>query len=221
MQHHRQVAISLPDDHAKLVVQPREVEVLVEQGGEARDLGILLEADPPEDTLGALDGRQRVVGHQYDRHLALFGAVDHHRRGPDVARQHQRRGRSLQRGQLQVDPVAARVVATVRVGPESVRDGDDGNVRGMLLAGRRLWVYHLGADGGWALTPVDTSTGRTGPGLALPSLGMCELATDGTDVWFGSAPGDDMGVFRVDLRSRTVSRVRGLTHDETYALRLS
>src|SRR6266508_1776747 len=82
----------LPYSQAKLIVQPREIEALVEQRDEAADFGFLLEANMAEDALGALNRGQCVVGHQDNRHFALLGAIEHCWRWPDIAGQHQRRG---------------------------------------------------------------------------------------------------------------------------------
>src|SRR6266511_6099913 len=78
------LAILSRNGHPQLIVQTRVIEALVKQRYEARDLGLLLEANVAENALGALHRRQCVVGHQNDRYLAILGAVDHRWRGADI-----------------------------------------------------------------------------------------------------------------------------------------
>lgn len=126
---------------------------------------------------------------------------------------------------VQLDPMTTQVVSTVAVGGSSFVDPSFGwNVSGMVLVGDRLWVYHLVSEGKWELIPVDLTTGKVaGRGVAMPAIGVCGMATDGHDVWFGRTPEDpsQVGLFKADLRTRTVSRVAGLTHNETFDLTLS
>src|SRR6266545_4020012 len=140
----------LTGHHPKLVIQTGEVELLVEQSGEAFDLGGLLETNMAEDPLGALDRRQCVVGNQDDRYLALLGAVDHLRHRADVTGQHQYRSRSFQRGQLDVGAIAASedrfVIAAAEVGQRTRRTHRTDHKLFDELAQPSLAADHLAAQ---------------------------------------------------------------------------